>query len=119
MNLNHAKRNVHKPVSFVLLFIALVTPLNIVWSARRQSERQTPVTKPGRRIRELGIKVGILPTGPLNAITDVGGVMVGQTTIIRGDDIRTGVTAILPYYFNIWREKIPTVFPYATSPAKR
>ena len=107
MNLNHAKRNVHKPVLFVLLVIALMTPLNIVWSARRQSERQTPMTKPGRRIRELGIKVGILPTGPLNAITDVGGVMVGQTTIIRGDDIRTGVTAILPHNRNLFREKVP------------
>jgi D-aminopeptidase len=107
MNRNHAERSVHKPMSFVLLFIALVTPLHYVWSTSPHSERQTPVTKPGPRIRELGIKVGILPTGPLNAITDVGGVMVGQTTIIRGDDIRTGVTAILPHNRNLFREKVP------------
>src|SRR6266545_4345319 len=107
MNLNHAKRNVHKPVLFVLLVIALMTPLNIVWSARRQSERQTPMTKPGRRIRELGIKVGILPTGPLNAITDVGGVMVGQTTIIRGDDIRTGVNFLTTAIFFARKFRLP------------
>src|SRR6185437_14897335 len=47
------------------------------------------------RAREAGVVVGVLPTGPLNAITDVDGVLVGHTTIIRGDTIRTGVTAIL------------------------
>ena len=55
----------------------------------------------------LGLKVGILPTGPLNAITDVPGVAVGHTTIIRGDNIRTGVTAILPHPGNLYREKVP------------
>ena len=40
------------------------------------------------RVREAGVKVGVLPTGPLNAITDVQGVLVGHTTLIRGDDIR-------------------------------
>ena len=59
------------------------------------------------RARDLGIKVGILPTGPLNAITDVNGVLVGHTTIIRGDDVRTGVTAILPHGSNLFREKVP------------
>src|ERR1044072_3628298 len=49
------------------------------------------------RARDLGIKVGILPTGPLNAITDVNGVLVGHTTIVQGDNVRTGVTAILPH----------------------
>ena len=43
------------------------------------------------RAREAGIKVGILPVGPINSITDVAGVMVGHTTIIRGDNIRTGI----------------------------
>ncbi|MFU8875398.1 P1 family peptidase [Micromonospora sp. SL4-19] len=49
-----------------------------------------------RRARELGIVVGKMPTGPVNAITDVPGVRVGHTTLIDGDDIRTGVTAIVP-----------------------
>lgn len=59
------------------------------------------------RAREAGVVVGILPTGPLNAITDVDGVLVGHTTIIRGDNIRTGVTAILPHSGNVFREKVP------------
>ena len=59
------------------------------------------------RAAELGIKVGVLPTGPRDAITDVGGVEVGHTTIIRGENIRTGVTAILPHAGNLYREKVP------------
>nr|WP_221378128.1 P1 family peptidase [Actinoplanes polyasparticus] len=56
-------------------------------------ERATQVP---RRARELGIVVGSRETGPLNAITDVAGVRVGHTTLVEGDDIRTGVTAIVP-----------------------
>ena len=59
------------------------------------------------RIRDLGVKIGVLETGPLNAITDVTGVKVGQTTLIRGDNIRTGVTAILPHGGNLFKEKVP------------
>src|SRR5689334_6887398 len=59
------------------------------------------------RAREAGVIVGVLPTGPLNAITDVDGVLVGHTTIIRGDNIRTGVTAILPHGGNLFLEKVP------------
>jgi D-aminopeptidase len=59
------------------------------------------------RASELGLKVGVLPAGPLNAITDVAGVEVGHTTIIRGDNIRTGVTAVLPHSGNLYREKVP------------
>jgi len=59
------------------------------------------------RARDLGIVVGILPPGPLDAITDVAGVEVGQTTLIRGDKIRTGVTAILPHPGNMFQEKVP------------
>ena len=59
------------------------------------------------RASDLGIKIGVLPAGPLDAITDVAGVAVGHTTIIRGDDIRTGVTAILPHPGNLYREKVP------------
>jgi D-aminopeptidase len=59
------------------------------------------------RARDAGVKVGVLPTGALNAITDVQGVMVGHTTLIRGENIRTGVTAILPHNGNLFREKVP------------
>jgi D-aminopeptidase len=59
------------------------------------------------RAREAGVVPGILSPGPLNAITDVGGVRVGQTTLIRGDDVRTGVTVVLPHAGNLFREKVP------------
>src|ERR1019366_10551250 len=59
------------------------------------------------RASDLGLKVGILSTGPVDAITDVAGVEVGHTTIIRGDNIRTGVTAVLPHSCNLYREKVP------------
>jgi len=62
---------------------------------------------PRPRAREAGIVVGILPPGPLNAITDVDGVRVGQTTLIRGENVRTGVTVILPHGGNLFREKVP------------
>ena len=62
---------------------------------------------PRQRAREMGVRIGVLPTGPLNAITDVSGVLVGQTTIVRGDNIRTGVTAILPHGGNLFRDKVP------------
>ena len=59
------------------------------------------------RARDIGLSVGSIPTGPLNAITDVAGVRVGQTTIAHGDSINTGVTAILPHGGNLFREKVP------------
>ncbi|HZS17266.1 MAG TPA: P1 family peptidase [Candidatus Udaeobacter sp.] len=59
------------------------------------------------RASDLGLKIGVLPAGPLNSITDVAGVEVGQTTIIRDDNIRTGVTAVLPHSGNLYREKVP------------
>ena len=62
------------------------------------------VTRP--RARDLGVTIGTLPTGPLNAITDVAGVRVGHATLIRGDNVRTGVTAILPHGGNLFQEKV-------------
>jgi len=60
-----------------------------------------------KRPRELGIKIGVLPTGNFNAITDVAGVKVGHVTLIDGKDIRTGVTAILPREGNLFQQKVP------------
>ena len=59
------------------------------------------------RAREAGVVVGVLTTGPLNAITDVTGVTVGHTTLVKGDNVRSGVTAILPHGGNLFREKVP------------
>lgn len=60
-----------------------------------------------QRMREHGIETGVLPAGKLNAITDVAGVRVGHFTLIEGDSIRTGVTAILPHGGNVFQQKVP------------
>ncbi|MHB2149150.1 DmpA family aminopeptidase [Calditrichota bacterium LG25] len=60
-----------------------------------------------KRAADYGLKIGVLPPGPLNAITDVKGVKVGHVTLIKGDSVRTGVTAILPHGGNLFQEKVP------------
>src|SRR5688572_5350536 len=82
--------------SIIVLFAFSILPLSL--------ESQTA---PRPRVRDIGLKIGILPTGTNNSITDVAGVSVGHSTIIRGDNIRTGVTAILPHSGNLFREKVP------------
>ena len=59
------------------------------------------------RARDLGVAPGVFPPGPLNAITDVAGVRVGHTTLIEGDRVRTGVTAVLPHGGNLFQDKVP------------
>jgi D-aminopeptidase len=72
---------------------------------------QTPVAAqtaaPRPRARDVGITIGVLPPGPLNAITDVAGVRVGQVTVAVGDSINTGITAILPHAGNVFLERVP------------
>ncbi|QJW91770.1 P1 family peptidase [Spirosoma taeanense] len=63
--------------------------------------------QPIKRPREYGIRFGVMPTGSLNAITDVPGVRVGQVTLQQGQRIRTGVTAILPREGNLFQQKVP------------
>ena len=70
-----------------------------------QQRQESPA--PRARTRELGIRVGILEPGPLNAITDVDDVRVGHATLEQGSSIRTGVTAILPHGGNLFRAKVP------------
>jgi len=82
---------VQQQLLFLLLCLIILPPLN--------AQKQRP--------RELGIKIGVLPTGALNAITDVTGVKVGHVTLIQGDTVRTGVTAILPDSGNLFQYKIP------------
>lgn len=62
---------------------------------------------PRPRAREIGVQVGVFPPGVHNAITDVAGVLVGHTTVVSGDDIRTGVTAIRPHGGNLYRDRVP------------
>lgn len=86
----------------LLMILLLAAPLATI-----QVHSQTTPPEKRPRARDVGLKVGILPPGPLNAITDVPGVTVGHSTIVRGDNIRTGVTAILPHSGNLFREKVP------------
>ena len=60
-----------------------------------------------KRLRDYGVEIGVLRPGKTNSITDVEGVLVGQTTMTEGEDIRTGVTAILPHTGNIYQNKVP------------
>jgi D-aminopeptidase len=81
----------------VCLFISLLSPLSLLLA--QSSDRP--------RLRDLGVEVGIFRTGTLNAITDIPGVRVGQVTLKEGNDVRTGVTAVLPHGGNLFREKVP------------
>jgi D-aminopeptidase len=67
----------------------------------------TTIFSQQKRVRDYGIEIGVLKPGKNNAITDVFGVKVGHTTLIQGNNIRTGVTAILPHSDNIFQEKVP------------
>ena len=65
------------------------------------------VAQEHRTLREWGFPTGIFTPGLYNAITDVPGVKVGHVTLIEGDSVRTGVTAIVPHQGNIFRQKVP------------
>jgi D-aminopeptidase len=79
-------------------FICLFTLIAMTLSAQDNQDKN---------LRDYGIEIGVMKTGALNAITDVSGVKVGHQTLIEGDDIRTGVTAILPHGGNIFQQKVP------------
>ncbi len=86
----------------ILFIIALLLILNAaIFAQSTMPENKRP------RARDIGLKIGVLPIGELNSITDVPNVRVGHSTIIRGENIRTGVTAILPHNGNLFREKVP------------
>jgi D-aminopeptidase len=95
-------RNTLVAATFAATSVLLALALAI--GAVAQNATPTPNTRP--RASDLGLRVGVLPAGPLDAITDVDGVEVGQTTI-NHDDLRTGVTAVLPHSGNLYREKVP------------
>ena len=63
--------------------------------------------RPRARPRELGLAPGVLPPGPLDALTDVAGVRVAHVTLAQGDAVRTGVTAILPHVGDLFRDRVP------------
>lgn len=80
---------------FTSFLVILVMSVPITMNAQQHS------------LRDLGINIGVLEPGTLNAITDVEGVKVGHETLIEGKNIRTGVTAILPHAGNIFQQKVP------------
>ena len=92
-----ARRNPVAGAALVLLTMTLFLPEDLV----SQNADERP------RARDLGIEVGIFEPGEWNAITDVDGVRVGQTTVHEGDDVRTGVTAILPHEGNPFQSRVP------------
>ena len=79
----------------VVVAVSAVSAVAIVLSAQARP-----------RARDLGIAPGVLAPGPLNAITDVDGVRVGHTTLVEGDTVRTGVTAIVPHGGNVFQDKV-------------
>ena len=83
-----------KPFGLALLLAALA------------AAAPAPAGEPRPRARELGLTPGVFPTGRLNAITDVAGVRVGHVTLIEGETVRTGVTAILPHGGNLFQDKV-------------
>src|SRR5262249_30484966 len=87
-----------KLTSFMLLVIVMIA-LSVSAADKPDDARS--------RARDLGLKIGVLQTGPWNAITDVPGVRVGQATLSRGADIRTGVTVIIPHEGNLFQQKVP------------
>ena len=86
--------------------VAAVPPVSVLLAPALQA--QAPAAQPARvRARALGVAPGIFAPGALNALTDVAGVRVGQVTLVEGDNVRTGVTAILPHGENAFRSRVP------------
>ena len=85
----------------------LVRLITVVWLLVVSAPAQATAPDERPRARDLGIVVGTFETGGHNAITDVAGVRVGHTTVIEGDDIRTGVTAIIPAPGNLYTHPVP------------
>ena len=86
-------------------FAVLVLPLLLLPAAPSTAGAQQQT--PRARARTLGVAPGIFRPGTLNAITDVAGVRVGQVTVIEGDSVRTGITAIVPHGGNVFAERVP------------
>jgi D-aminopeptidase len=81
--------------------------------ASEGAAQEVAVPQERPRARQLGIRIGYLQPGPLDAITDVPGVLVGQVTLVEGDSIRTGVTAIRPHPGDVFAEKVPAAIHVA------
>ena len=92
-----SSKTFHRSKKSSFLFFAFLFLLQSSWCLFSQ----------GQRARDYGIAIGVFDTGAFNAITDVAGVAVGHSTIIKGDSVRTGVTAILPHQKGMFQNKVP------------
>ena len=95
-----------------MLCLTLLAPLPFHASAGEAATLPAHQS-PRPRLRDLEISIGILPTGPTNTLTDVAGVRVGHQTIVEGDSIRTGVTAVMPHGGNVFLRKVPAALVVA------
>ena len=100
------RRSAHHLVSILFIVVCLGSVILLPRPGLASSESPTPAQIQGRA-RDLNVIPGVMDPGPRNAITDVSGVRVGHTTIWEGDDLRTGVTAILPHDGNMFRRQVP------------
>ena len=89
----------HRLLSLAAGFMVVLCTLLLPEEAMAQEVRP--------RARDVGIRIGIFEPGRWNALTDVPGVLVGQSTVVEGDSVRTGITAILPHGGNLYRERVP------------
>lgn len=100
----------------ILAYTTLLSPAAVADESNEiDSDNQTtsPKTELRPRLRDLGIGIGVLPTGSMNSLTDVPGVQVGHQTLVEGDSTRTGVTAIVPHSGNVFLNKVPAAIHVA------
>jgi D-aminopeptidase len=90
-----------------LIFRYFLLVFCIIMATQSLIAQQSNDPLAAKRLRELGINIGVMQPGQWNAITDVPGIKVGHTTLIEGNSVRTGVTAILPHSGNLFQEKVP------------
>jgi len=102
---NWAGRMVLKETRMKISMLIMMSFAAVVLSPGSSADRP--------RAREFGVDLGVLPPGPLNAITDVAGVRVGHVTLIEGKAVRTGVTAIIPHEGNVFQDKVPAAIAVA------
>jgi D-aminopeptidase len=95
------------PYRLVPACLALIVAVCVASDVIEAGEAPEAQAAARPRAGQLGIRIGILPAGPNNAITDVAGVLVGHHTLWSGEDVRTGVTAILPHDGNLFQQKVP------------
>ncbi len=106
LSLNNTKARTHEntktpTLSFFRAFVFVVVVLPAIPSATLVEAQQS------QRARDLGVAPGVLRPGGHNAITDVAGVRVGHTTLVQGDSVRTGITAIVPHSGNLFFDRVP------------